>query len=85
MELMELLCAARERLQVVRLEQIATQKQASIEAMEEEFVALALSQNAGVGCRDGADAADVDPDKLCVVCLAGTKEFVFLPCAHFCV
>merc|ERR1712166_1632491 len=52
-ELGTLLSAARGRLQFARLEQIAAQKNASLETAEEEFVALALSHN----------GARADPDR----------------------
>ena len=75
---------ARERLQYAREEEIAAQKVAAIETMEDEFVALALSQGA---CGEGEvdECKDIDEDKSCVVCLNEAKEICLFPCGHLCV
>ena len=76
---------AKDRLEKARIEQQAAQKVASIESLEDEFVALALSQPKGILVPD--DGVLIDEDKLCVVCLANAKEAVFAPCGiikHLC-
>jgi len=80
-----LLVSARTRLEAAKIEQHIAQKQASIENVEQEFVALAMSRHttAAVAAVGGASAEDAD--RLCVVCLAEPKTFVFTPCGHMCV
>ena len=56
--------------------------QTGIQAVEDEFVALALNQEAERSASE--EERVVDEDKLCVVCMAEPKEYLFAPCGHMC-
>ena len=75
-----MLDAASDRLSLAQQEERAATKQAVIDTMEQEFVALALSQDAvQVSAPEGNVAAE-EVDVLCVVCMSERKEVLFSPC-----
>ena len=75
-----MLDAASDRLSLAQQEERAATKQAVIDTMEQEFVALALSQDAvQVSAPEGNVEAE-EVDVLCVVCMSERKEVLFSPC-----
>ena len=79
----QMLQAAKQRLEVAKIECRAAEKAAALETIEEEFVALAISDCAPA--EEDLEANVEDLDKLCVICLEKEKEMCLVPCGHRCV